>query len=94
MTARTTVKVVNDELARLGHTARLAKASGYFYFVEGEAADWIDSTVQVGKIGALTLEQWVAEFKRLKMVNADWQGRSRQQRGRLLARSAAKHSCG
>jgi hypothetical protein len=38
MAARITVKAVNDELARLGHNARLEKASGYFYFWMGEAS--------------------------------------------------------
>ncbi len=46
--------------------ARLEKGSGYFYFMGGEAAEWLDRTVQVDKISALTLEQWIAEFKRLK----------------------------
>ena len=32
------------------------KASGYFYFWTGEAADWIDRTVQVTKISALRLD--------------------------------------
>jgi hypothetical protein len=71
MAARVTIKAVNDELARLGHQARLEKASGYFYFCTGDAADWIDRTVRVEKISALTLEQWIAEYKRLKKVNAE-----------------------
>ena len=62
MAARITVKVINDELARLGTTARLAKASGYFYFRFGEAVNWIDRTVQVAKVSDLTLEQWVDEY--------------------------------
>jgi hypothetical protein len=33
------LKAVNDELARLGYTARLAKGSGYFYFQFGESVD-------------------------------------------------------
>ena len=66
-----TIKAVNDELARLGHNARLEKASGYFYFWTGDAADWIDRTVRVEKISDLTLERWVAEYKRLKKVNAE-----------------------
>jgi hypothetical protein len=71
MAARVTIKAVNDELARLGHQARLEKASGYFYFWMGEASGWIDATVRVDKIGALTLEQWIAEYKQLKKLNAD-----------------------
>jgi hypothetical protein len=71
MAARVTIKAVNDELARLGYQARLEKASGYFYFWTGEASGWIDATVPVGKISALTMEQWIAEYKRLKKVNAE-----------------------
>jgi hypothetical protein len=69
MAARVTIKAVNDELARLGHQARLERASGYFYFWTGEASGWIDATVPVDKISAL--EQWIAEYKRLKKVNAE-----------------------
>ena len=71
MAARVTIKAVNDELARLGEQSRLEKASGYFYFWSGDAADWIDRTVRVEKISDLTLERWVAEYKRLKKVNAE-----------------------
>ena len=71
MAPRVTIKAVNDELARLGHQARLEKASGYFYFWTEDAADWIDRTVPVEKISALTLDQWVAEYLRLKKVNAE-----------------------
>jgi hypothetical protein len=63
------VKVVNDELARLGHSARLAKGSGYFYFESGEAEDWIDRTVGVRTINSLTLKQWIEEYRRLKALN-------------------------
>jgi len=71
MAARITLKAVNDELARLGYDARLEKAGGYFYFWTGEAAEWLDRTVQAEKISQLTLEQWVAEFERLKKTNAE-----------------------
>ena len=63
------LKVINDELARLGHTALLAKGQGYFYFRSGEAADWLDTSVKVRKINSLTLKQWIAEFRRLKQLN-------------------------
>jgi hypothetical protein len=71
MAARVTIKAVNDELGRLGHQARLERAGGYFYFWTGEASGWIDATVAVDKISALTLEQWISEYKRLKKVNAE-----------------------
>jgi hypothetical protein len=44
---RLTLKTVNDELARRGYTARLEKGDGYFYFRFGEAADWLDRTVDL-----------------------------------------------
>ena len=69
MAARVTIRAVNDDLARPGD--RLERASGYFYFWTGEASGWIDATVPVDKISALTLEQWIAEYKRLKKVNAE-----------------------
>jgi hypothetical protein len=37
----------------------------------GEATDWIDRTVQAATVGALTLEQWTDEFKRLKKLNTE-----------------------
>lgn len=43
---RITLRAVNDELARYGYAAGLAKASGYFYFQFGEAAEWLDRTVE------------------------------------------------
>jgi hypothetical protein len=54
--------------------ARLEKASGYFYFRTQDTADWIDRTVRVEKISALTLDQWVEEYLRLKKVNAEMIG--------------------
>jgi hypothetical protein len=63
------LKVINDELARLGFKAQLAKGDGYFYFTEGEAADWLDKSVKARTINTLTLKEWVAEFRRLKELN-------------------------
>lgn len=51
--------------------ARLAKGSGYFYFHLGEAAGWLDRTVQAPTINTLTLEQWMAEFQRLEKLNRE-----------------------
>ena len=71
MPARLTLKAINSELSKRGYNARLEKASGYFYFLGGEATDWIDRTVQVPNVSALTLEQWMDEFRRLKKLNAE-----------------------
>jgi hypothetical protein len=66
---RTTLKAVNDELARRGYTARLAKSAGYFYFHFGEAAEWLDRTVQGERVSDRSVEQWLAEFQRLRDLN-------------------------
>jgi len=68
---RVTLKAVNDELAKRGRSARLMKASGYFYFDSGEAANWIDKTVHTPTVGSRTLEQWLEEFDRLEKANRD-----------------------
>jgi hypothetical protein len=70
MAVRLTVRAINSELTKRGHNARLEKASGYFYFKGGKATDWIDRTVPVSNVNALTLEQWIEEFRRLKKLNA------------------------
>jgi len=37
----------------------------------GEAADWLDRTVNVPTVNSLTLAEWVAEFQRLRKLNVD-----------------------
>jgi hypothetical protein len=66
-----TLKAINEELARRGHHALLAKGDGYFYFWSGEAADWLDRTVTVPKLSSLTVDQWVEEFRKLKTKNQE-----------------------
>jgi hypothetical protein len=68
---RVTLKAVNDALTQRGLSARLMKASGYFYFDSGEAADWIDKTVNAPTVGSRTIDQWLEEFDRLEKVNRD-----------------------
>jgi hypothetical protein len=85
MAARLTMKVINDELARRGHRARLEKAAGYFYFFGGEATDWLDRTVRVATVNSLTLEQWIEEFQRLKKLNQQISGTGK------TGRKAAPH---
>jgi hypothetical protein len=66
---RLTLKVINNELAKRGYTVRLAKSTGYFYFQFGEAASWLDRTVNVATINSLTLPEWIAEFELLRKFN-------------------------
>ena len=57
---RLTLTAINNELAKHGHTARLAKVSDYYYyyFHFGEAGEWLDRAVRVPTLSSLTLEQW------------------------------------
>jgi hypothetical protein len=66
-----TLKAINAGLAKRGHTARLENAGAYFYFLGGEAAGWLDRTVQVPKVSSPTLEQWIEEFDKLAERNAE-----------------------
>src|ERR1022692_74805 len=66
-----TQKSITAELRRLGHEARLESGDGYVYFLGLEPANWLDKTVKVPKVSSLTLEQWVAEYERLKKLNED-----------------------
>jgi hypothetical protein len=88
MPARITLKAVNAELARLGHQVLLDKGAGYFYFHTGEAADWLDRTVQVLTLNALTVDEWIAEFQRLKKLNHEIMGKAG--RSASVKRKAAK----
>ena len=67
---RLNLNVINRELARRGHSARLEKGTGYFYFHSGEAPDWLDTGVKVRTINMLTLKEWMEEFQRLRDLNA------------------------
>jgi hypothetical protein len=66
---RVTLKTVNDKLVALGTKTELAKGAGYFLFRGGEAEEWIDRTVRVPTISSLTLDEWVAEYERLKALH-------------------------
>ena len=74
------LQTVNAELARRGHGARLEKASGYFYFAGGEAEEWLDRSVGVRTLNSLTLKQWMAEFDRLKTLNAQILGTGKRRK--------------
>ena len=81
-TPRVTLKAVNDELARLGYTARLARGGGYFYFQSGEADDWLDRTVAAPKISSHSRNEWIEEFRRLKNLNEQLMAKPRLDRSR------------
>jgi hypothetical protein len=83
-----TLKAINAELAKRGHTALLENGGGYFYFFGGEAAAWLDRTVRVPKVSSLTLEQWVEEVGKLKKLNAEVFGSAKGKGVRSKKRSA------
>jgi len=68
---RLTQKAITAELHRLGHEARLERGDGYFYFIGLDPSAWLDKTVKVARVSSLTLEQWVAEYERLKKLNEE-----------------------
>jgi hypothetical protein len=68
---RVTVKVINEELAKRGSGTRLEKGDGYFYFSGGEATEWLDRTVNGHSLSSLSLDQWMAEFDRLRRLNKE-----------------------
>ncbi len=74
MSARLSLKTVNDELARLGQPERLAKAGNYFLFTGGAADEWLERTVGVRTISSKTLKEWIGEFNRLKALNQQMMG--------------------
>jgi hypothetical protein len=54
---RVTLKAINDALAERGEHVRLIKGTGYYYFDQGEAINWLDKTVNGGTLSTRTLEQ-------------------------------------
>jgi hypothetical protein len=66
---RVTLKAINDALAERGENVRLLKGTGYYYFDQGEAVNWLDKTVNSETLSTRTLEQWIDEFERLKKLN-------------------------
>lgn len=62
----TTTKQVNKAIAALGGSEELVKGDGYCYFVGGDTENWEQASVYVPRIGDLTVEQWVDEYKSLK----------------------------
>jgi hypothetical protein len=58
---RTTIAKVNAALKAAGHDAELVRGRGYFYFVSTPALT--EDSVNVFHLGALTVDEWVAEYE-------------------------------
>ena len=62
---RLTISAINIALHVRGHKERLARGKGYFYFYDGEAAEWPQSGVYVFRLNELTLEGWLEKRNEL-----------------------------
>jgi hypothetical protein len=56
------VAEVNRELRSRGVSEKLVRGNGYYYFVDGNAADWYTSSVSVYRASDLPLDQWLREW--------------------------------
>lgn len=61
--AKVTVATVNAALRKLGVPERLVNGGGYFYFWEGSAPGWTDTSVYVYRADELTLAEWLAAYE-------------------------------
>jgi hypothetical protein len=71
MAARVTIKAVNDTLCATWLPSAPGGGERLFLLLDGRSVRMDHATVPVDKIGVLTLEQWIAEYKRLKKLNAE-----------------------
>lgn len=63
---RVTLNKVNEALAAQGAAERLERAKDYFYFVEGDAPSWPSTMVVVSRLGSLSIEDWINEWRTLR----------------------------
>lgn len=87
---RITLKAINDELSKHGDGVTLEKGDRYFYFSGGEAADWLDRTVNAPNVSSLSMEQWMGEFDRLKKLNKEMLHPSRPKQPQEAAKPPSK----
>ena len=69
MTApRVTLAAVDAAIRAAGGSESLAVGRGraYFYFYGGSAFAWAQSAVYVSRLSALSVDGWVAEWRRLR----------------------------
>jgi hypothetical protein len=69
--SRVTVRAVNAALAARDYEAILVNGGGYFLFRGPAVNAWLDRTVQVARVGDLTIDDWVRAFLDLKRKNAE-----------------------
>lgn len=63
---RVTLRRVNEALAAQGAAERLERGKDYFYFIEGDAPSWPSTMVAVPRLGSLSVEGWINEWRTLR----------------------------
>jgi hypothetical protein len=63
---RITIAQVNAEIEKLGGKERLVNGRFCYYFADGDAHQWPETTVPVFRLNYWSLQEWVEEYKRLK----------------------------
>lgn len=58
-----TLKKINKELAKHGIKEELVKGVDYFYFCDGDTADWDSTMVMVPRLNDLPMDQWLSEWE-------------------------------
>src|SRR6185436_4440844 len=59
------VAEVNRALKARGIEEKLTRGEGYYYFRDGNAAEWRATSVYVYRADAFTVDQWLAEWSDL-----------------------------
>jgi hypothetical protein len=59
------VAEVNRELRLRGITEKLTRGNGYYYFRDGDVANWRASSVYVYSAADLSVELWLEEWSSL-----------------------------
>jgi hypothetical protein len=63
---RVTITAVNAAIKAAGGDEELVKGNGYFYFVGAETPLWAQASVYTTRLGDLTVDEWVDEWRELK----------------------------
>lgn len=56
-----TVASVNRALRARGHSEKLTRGKGYYYFAGGDAMRWPTSSVMVDDVALLSVDDWMTE---------------------------------
>ena len=60
------VATVNAAIKAAGGAERLTHGRGYYYFRDGDATAWPSTSVYVSHVDALTVAEWLNEWRTLK----------------------------